>query len=298
MLVSVIIPTFGEPLFLDKAILSVLNQTLKNIELIVVDDNDPSTDERFKTESILSFYLKNDTRVKYIKHEKNLNGAVARNTGIANSTGKYIAFLDSDDEYMYDRLEKCYKFMENAPNEIGGVYTGCEFRKKGKKYHVVDNVEPGNYIIDTLAGSFMFCTGSNFFIRKRIINDLDGFDETFIRHQDYEFLVRFFEKYSLGSIKEVLVIKNNENFNVPNVEKLIEIKKKYIYKFNCVIEKLTPREKNYIYHTQCVSVAESASRSGKIDISKKYYKIAKDYSPLTLKEKFRKLYFFLFNLIK
>jgi len=65
----------------------------------------------------------------------------------------------------------------------------------------------------------MFGTGSNIFIRKSVVDELKGFDEAFLRHQDYEFLVRVFEKYTLEAIPEILVIKNNENLNLPDVNK-------------------------------------------------------------------------------
>ena len=95
-LVSVIIPTYKRSEMLPRAVESALNQTYSNIEVVVVDDNDPeSTWRKDTSERMLQF--KNDNRVKYICHEKNSNGSVARNTGIKNSAGSIIAFLDDDD---------------------------------------------------------------------------------------------------------------------------------------------------------------------------------------------------------
>jgi glycosyltransferase involved in cell wall biosynthesis len=298
MLVSVIIPTYGDPKFLKASVNSVLNQTLRDFELIIVDDNNPNTESRIKTEQLIAPYLEKDKRIKYIQHEHNKNGAVARNTGISVANGKYISFLDSDDEYKFDRLEKCYKLMELVSEKIGGVYTGCEFRRNGKTYYVEKNVKPGNYLVETIAGSFMFCTGSNIFIRKSILNELNGFDESFLRHQDYEFLVRFFEKYSLEAIKEVLVIKNNENINVPNVRKMIEIKKQYLDKYKYLIENLSQMDQNYIFHTQYVSIAELAMKTKNKDVAKEYYRQSKQYGNLTNLERFRRIAFFMHNLIR
>jgi len=297
MLVSVVIPTYGYPKLLRLAIDSVLTQTLLDIQLIIVDDNNPDTEERKKTEELVTSILKSDSRMIYIKHENNKNGAVARNTGLTKATGKYIALLDNDDEYMPERLEKCYKLMEKAPERVGGVYTGCEFRKRGKTYHVEQTVKAGNFIIDTLATSFMFCTGSNLFLRKSVVDELNGFDESFLRHQDYEFLVRFFEKYSMAAISEVLVIKNDENLNIPSVEKLIDIKKQYLSKFKYLIDNLSDRDKNYVYHTQYISVAEIALRNKLFDISRVFYKKSKKYGALTIMEKYRKIVFTLLNLL-
>ena len=81
--ISVIIPTYGTPIFLENSIQSVLNQTFQDLELIIVDDNNPDTEARQKTEELVERYIKIDNRIRYIKHEHNKNGAVARNTGFA-----------------------------------------------------------------------------------------------------------------------------------------------------------------------------------------------------------------------
>ena len=236
--VSVIITTFGNPFFLKNAITSVLKQTLNNLEIIIVDDNNPDTEARFLTESIVNNLNDSGRKIIYIKHKHNKNGSAARNTGFSIAQGKYISFLDNDDEYWTERLEKCYNKMEQCSDKIAGVYTGCEFRKNGERYHVNKNIQSGNFIIKTLACTFKLGTGSNIFIRKNIVNELDGFDEAFLRHQDYEFFVRVFEKYAIEAIPEVLIIKNNENLNLPGVDKMIDIKSQFLHKYKSIIQGL------------------------------------------------------------
>lgn len=295
--ISIIIPTYGTPLFLKKAISSVCSQTLSNWELIVVDDNDPNTDARNETEQLMLSY--NDERIKYLQHLRNKNGAAARNTGIAEAKGKYIAFLDSDDEYLPQRLEKCLTVMDSAPINVAGVYTGCEFRKGGKVFHVEKSVEPGNYLVQTLACTFRFQTGSNIFVRKSVVDELCGFDESFIRHQDYEFLTRVFEKkYDLAAIQEVLVVKNNENVNLPNVEKMIAVKEQYLNKFRSVIDALPLKAQQYVYHNQYALVAEAALRVKNKEIAQEYYRKANSVSPLTMREHLRRWAFTIQNLAK
>ena len=79
-LVSIVIPTYSRPLYLKRCIESVLNQTYSNIEIFVVDDNNPDTEFRRDTEKIMSEYL-NHKNVTYLQHECNKNGSAARNTG-------------------------------------------------------------------------------------------------------------------------------------------------------------------------------------------------------------------------
>lgn len=296
MRVSVIIPTYGEPIFLREAIESVIRQTMEDWELIIVDDNNPQTKERKETEVIVSDFSERDSRIKYLKHPMNKNGAAARNTGLQYAQGDYVAFLDSDDIYMPQRLQKCCNVLDNAPYEKAGVYTGCEFRRGGKKYNVIKDVKAGNFLIETLAGTFMFCTGSNIFMRRNVITELQGFDEAFIRHQDYEFLVRYFEKYSLEAIQEVLVIKNNENFNLPNPQKTIEVKKQYLEKYKSLIERQDKKIQNNIYNRQYIAIAESGMRFKDYQFAKRYYKIANEYGGLGLLTRIRRIGFFLRNL--
>lgn len=278
-LVSVIIPTYGYPTFLYKTINSVLNQNYDDWELIVVDDNSSESENRKLTQDILNSFQ--DNRIRYIKHPRNLNGAVARNTGIRESKGKYISFLDSDDEYLPDRLEKCVKIIESQDQEFAGVYTGCEFRQKGKTYNRYTNVKDGNYLVDTLACTFMFCSGSNIFVRREVVEEIHGFDESFSRHQDYEFLVRIFSRYSLKAIPEILVIKNNENVNLPDVNKMLDIKQQYLGKFSYIINTLSEADQNYIYHSNYISLAEQHQRQGNIMAANKLYNKASEYGRLT-----------------
>ncbi len=98
-LVSVIIPTFNRAFSLHKCINSVLNQSHENLEVIIVDDG--STDNSYE---VIRQYLKN-SRVRYIKHETNKGAQAARNTGIKSAAGNYIAFLDSDDEWLPKKIE-------------------------------------------------------------------------------------------------------------------------------------------------------------------------------------------------
>lgn len=284
--VSVIIPSYGIPVFLDKAIQSVLSQTMEDLELIIVDDNDIETEARKKTETLVAKYI-GDERVSYIKHPRNQNGSAARNTGLAKAQGKYIAFLDSDDEYLPERLQKCFEVMETQASDVAGVYTGCEFRRGGSVYHVKTDVKPGNFLCDTLACTFEFCTGSNLFIRKTAADEINGFDESFLRHQDYEFLVRIFEKYSLAAIPEVLVVKNNENANLPDVNKMIDIKQQYLNKYMSVIETLNEKDRSYVFYSQCIQIAEAAMRSKKSDCGRQFINKAKAYADIPLKEYIR-----------
>ena len=134
--VSIIIPMHNSSGHIDQCIDSVLNQTYKNIEVIVVDDK--SSDN-----SIELVEQKKDSRIKLIKLSENLGAAKARNTGIDAATGEYICFLDSDDYWKLDKLEKQVNFIEK--NNYTFIYGGYVFLKKDKTTHVAHVPESINY---------------------------------------------------------------------------------------------------------------------------------------------------------
>ncbi|RZK10486.1 MAG: glycosyltransferase family 2 protein [Flavobacterium sp.] len=105
-LVSIITPTFNSEKFISETIKSVQNQTYENWEMIIVDDF--SSD---KTTDIVILALNADKRIKLFKLEKNSGAGVARNTALEKASGKYIAFLDADDLWKPQKLEKQIKFM-------------------------------------------------------------------------------------------------------------------------------------------------------------------------------------------
>ena len=118
-LVSIVVPVFNSEKFIIETIQSVKKQTYQNWELLLV--NDCSTD---KSEQIIRNY-EEDKRIRLINLKANSGAAIARNTGINNAKGKYIAFLDADDLWNKEKLEKQIKFMEE--NNYDFTFTGYEF---------------------------------------------------------------------------------------------------------------------------------------------------------------------------
>lgn len=151
LLVSIIIPIYNSEKFLEKTINSVINQTLSNWELLLVDDC--SVDDSYK---IASEYAKKDKRIKYFNLEKNSGAAVARNYALKKSKGRFIAYLDADDLWKKEKLEKQIDFM--LKNNIVFSCTDYEkideegnFLKKVKLPNVIDyNLFLRNTIIQTV----------------------------------------------------------------------------------------------------------------------------------------------------
>lgn len=201
--VSVIIPTYNRSMSLIKSIKSVQNQTFADFELVVVDD--ASTDD---TEKKIRKLSHKDKRIRIIKHDKNRGGSAARNTGIRNAKGGYIAFLDSDDEWLPRKLEKQVEVMNSLDvDEWGGVYCGqyniiCGFKT------IVEAKLEGSFLYEFLSGRASIAAGSTLMVKKECMDRINGFDESFSRFQDIEMLIRFFHYYKLKSIREPLAVVN------------------------------------------------------------------------------------------
>ncbi|MCF2583442.1 glycosyltransferase family 2 protein, partial [Bacteroides caecigallinarum] len=253
-LVSVIIPTYSRPTNLKRAIDSVLNQTYDNIELIVVDDNGLGTENQIKTEKVIHEYL-SLKNFHYLKHETNKNGAAARNTGIKNSDGVYIAFLDDDDEFTPNKIAIQVKALEQLDNTWGGCY--CNMLFKGRREKITNNKKSGNLLEEMLLETARF-NSSTLLFRKEVCIDLKGFDESYTRHQDWEFMIRFFRKYKIFLPPETCIVNRFFSFehnNIPKSESFINIKKKFLEEFKDDIDKC--KNKNTIYHKQLMQVAYS-----------------------------------------
>ncbi len=280
-MVSVIIPTYKRANYIQRAINSVLNQTYYDIEIIVVDDNNPNTQERKDLENIMKNY-KDNNKIIYIQHEKNKNGAAARNTGIKIAKGEYITFLDDDDFFLKDRIEKLVDVLNNNL-EYNGAYTGCLICNNKKVIRTTEAKRSGNLQLEMLKQKSFFGTGSNLFIRREVLREINGFDESFKRHQDLEFMVRFFEQNKIVGINEYLVVKNQDSrINSPNMAENIRLKEYYLDRFETQIQKFN---KNEIYgeaYFQLLLLAiQSKDKKNYMEILEKL----KKYTKINLKMK-------------
>jgi len=211
--VSVIIPTFRRPDKLKRAIDSVLAQTYPHIELWVVDDNHPTSEFRKATEEVMNGYS-HDDRVKYIQHSSNLNASTARNSGFNKSTGEFICFLDDDDWFFPEKVERQVTFLNDHP-QYGGVYCGAVVKNKSS----ISMLE-GDLTEDLLQMKTALFTPAIMF-RRQAVKGLKGFDPRFTRHQDYEFMMRFFRNNRIGVVPAPLVhIGMNAGENKPSAKAL------------------------------------------------------------------------------
>lgn len=282
-LVSVIIPTYSRPRNLKRAIDSVLNQTYNNIEIIVVDDNGEGTPSQIETESVIEPYI-NMNNFYYLKHKVNRNGGAARNTGFKYSHGKYIAFLDDDDEFLPRKIEIQVNKLEQLDESWGGCY--CNTNLIDKKIVCLNDDESGNLTEGILLGLIRF-NSSTLLLRRSVYLKLNGFDESFIRHQDWEFMIRFFRYYKLCLPTKKHLLnryhgKMSSSSNDPTGLEFVNIKKKFLSEFSDDIRSCNCP--NNIFHKHWIDVALYLLRDREYRLFFVYFVKANSYNISSYKE--------------
>jgi glycosyltransferase involved in cell wall biosynthesis len=200
-LVSVIVPTYNGEKYLEETLLSVFSQTYGKYEVIVIDDGSVTDDVK----NICGKYKK---RLKYIRQD-NKGLSAARNAGIRNSSGEYIAFLDDDDIWHSEKLEKqvgYYEQLKTRGIKAGLIYTGVqECGEDGSfMYNVLWKSSGRNY--DKLVYvDFVSYGGSTVMLKSSVLEDVGYFDEKLSCSEDYDLWLRIAKKYPIYSLDEFLV---------------------------------------------------------------------------------------------
>lgn len=236
-LVSVVIPTYKRSDMLIRTIESVLNQSYNNIEVIVVDDNNNDNYRKETEEKMIKY--KHNPKIRYIKHKRNLGGCAARNTGLRESKGEFICFLDDDDIIYKEKIEKQVEFLENNQN-FDIVY--CS-RKVNNMIHS-PKIE-GNISYYLLSGDSIVITIMLLFKKNKIGNV--KWNPNLKRNQEAGFLLDLMNKNDskIGKLDLVLCEsdmsdrKNSLNSERNEIEMI-----NYLKEYNYVVEKLESNDKN------------------------------------------------------
>ncbi len=238
-MVTVIIPVFNREDTISRAVNSVLQQKYKNIEVIIVDDcsND-------STVNVVKDFR--DPRVKLICLPQNHGANYARNRGIENAKGTYIAFQDSDDEWLKGKLDKQIKYMTN--NNLAASF--CPYILCDGEQRQIIPLDFENRDLYTKQLKEKLKRGNvvgtpTLVVKKDVFSQIGMFDEKMTRLQDYEFVLRFIKKYSLGYIAEPLVkayrvegsISNSEGAFLDAYKRLAEKHSDFI-DLDCMIDSI------------------------------------------------------------
>ena len=210
-LISVIIPTYNSEKFISRTIKSVLKQTHKDWELIIVDDL-----SKDNTREILKVWQSKDDRIHLLLLDENSGGpAHPKNVGIENASGEYIAFLDHDDEWLPEKLERQINFFEDKNHKNYGLVT-CDSAiiVAGQKSEYVTPIyDESDQLINLLKGDFVHSC-SSILIRRNVLDLIAGFDEKLKWSDDWDLYIRILASgHSIGVVSEKLFIWHSQEMS-------------------------------------------------------------------------------------
>src|SRR5438093_5382562 len=208
-LVSVVIPVYNGERYLVDAIQSVLDQTYRNFEVIVVDDG--STDESAAVAKRFG------EAIRYV-HQANGGVSKARNTGIAEARGAYLAFLDQDDLWLPEKLAVQVAYLDSHP-EVGAVYCQCEVKGNGWLRTGLYYVEPvKDDVVGIMRGPYLLMTSAMF--RGEVLRKIGGFDEALVGagYEDGDLTIRVREVTQIACVPKTLAIYRIHSTNSMNNE--------------------------------------------------------------------------------
>ncbi len=201
MILSVIIPAYNRATVLPQAIKSVFAQGFEDLEVIVVDD--ASGDN---TQSVITAMAQSDPRIVYIRHPHNQGGAAARNTGIERARGEYIAFLDSDDEWLPHKLARQMELFGKLDASYGVVYTGLQVIYEDKKKGEVFRASHRGSFLNELLICNCVRTLSSVVVKRHFLQAVGGLDPRLKSCQDWDLYIRLMKLCPFECIEDPLVV--------------------------------------------------------------------------------------------
>lgn len=236
-----------------------------SVEIIVVDDNGKGTKAQIANEKKLENYIKTN-RIKYIVHEVNKNGAAARNTGIVNASGEFIGFLDDDDWFETNKLAEQINVMQKENS--GASLCGFQRVYKNNKVASIPELPENKTELQRklLAHNIDTCAGSALLITRETLKEVGLFDESFIRHQDLEFIYRVSKVTKIAVCDSVLVnIRMHEsNTAIPDARKIEANRLHYIETFKTDIESFGHEIKTEILNAHFLQIAKGYLKNRRI----------------------------------
>ena len=247
-LVTIVIPTYQRPDRITRAVNSCLNQTC-DCEIIVVDDNGKGTEAQKATEAELRTLIE-DGKVIYLVNEENRRASYSRNRGLEIAKGKYVTFLDDDDEIDPTKLQKQADLLEKLGAEYSCCYTSYHKLLKDGSVYGNDEKVQGYVYPYALARVIYNGSGSNLLARTDTAREIGGYDISFKKRQDMEFMARLLKNYKLAYLDEdLLTIHYEIRENPLTYEGLREADEHWIEFFKEEIDALPEKQRDLVYQS-------------------------------------------------
>lgn len=204
--ISVVIPTHQRPVYLDRAIQSVVLQNGHDCEIIVVDDNGEGTPDQLETQDLMQKYA-DKPQVKYVVQPRNMGGGAARNLGIQTAKSDYIGFLDDDDEWLPDFVQKHLDVFARSDADL--VY--CGFQRSHEDDNTIRTesaVHHRGFVFEYLLQGWCPISTSLFMIKRAVFDSGKSFDERFPSFQDFDCWLGIAKEHQFDYCDDRLLLKH------------------------------------------------------------------------------------------
>lgn len=286
-LVTAVITTHKrEPNIVERALLSIINQTYSAIQIVVVDDSPSDYPQKEAVKNMVERYADKNNNIVYMPHDECRGACAARNTGLSMAKGKYIAFLDDDDEWVESKIEKQISAFIN--DKIALVYCGSSVLNEATNIMTERKTifKKGNVYPDLIMENFI---GSTSFplMRTDCLNAIGGFDVLMQSAQDFDVWLRLASKYEVNYVEDPLVIYHT----YPGVRISVNPLKRIAGQ-----ERINEKNKEYIlshrvaYWIRNLKLSEEYAKSGQLGKTLKLWLKASIKCPLRIKTNIKYLY--------
>ena len=270
--ISVVIPTYNRWNLLNRALTSVVNQTYPAQEITVVDDG---------SDESLGDSLRNSFPSVHFLRQENKGVASARNLGIKQSTGEWIALLDSDDEWEPKKLEKQMAFLKKSP-ELRAIHTEERWIRNGNEVNPPAYLDKSSHLLWERSLRHCLICPSSVLIHRSVFETVGLFDEKLTVCEDYDFWLRLLLEQEIGLVDEKLVIKHGghedqlsttiwgmDRFRVMALQKILSSPLLGNDRKVNVLE---------VLHKKCDILAQGAEKRRKLEEAQKYRNLSDQYA--------------------
>ncbi|WP_436945917.1 glycosyltransferase family 2 protein [Staphylococcus xylosus] len=290
-IVSIIIPTFNrKPELLKRSILSILNQNYKKFEILIIDDN---YDNNYISQISNSIQAFNDERIIYVKNKTNIGGAKSRNKGIEIAKGKYISFLDDDDFYLKDKLEKQIEFLENNPfdfviSNLAILDTSYKL-KDLRTFNWFKNNKYSNEELLVKHYKYHLTGTPTFMFKTNMLKDIAGFPDVEMGHEFHLVDIALRKNFKLGYMNEyfTIAIAHEGNRISTSNKRQKQLDNLLKYKFESEIDLTNKDKKRILFRHYLAKTSDHLNQGRKIMTIKSAVNAFFNYPPAFIYEIFK-----------
>ncbi len=213
--ISIVLPTYNGEQYIVESLDSIRNQSMRDFECIIVDDS--STD---KTYEIVSDFAKNDERFKVIRNNTNQQLPMALNIGFRNADGDYLTWTSDDNRYLKDALSEMSTYLDSHPDTMMVCANMLNIDENGRVLGENEKYDEKTMMLgNTVGACFMY--------RRKVLEELGGYDDSFRLAEDYEYWMRILKTYGkIGHLDKILYLYRQHKNSLTGT-RIIEIKKKH-----------------------------------------------------------------------